>query len=193
MYYFVGLGNPGSEYTNTRHNIGRLVLEMLGDELGMNWRDDKTLVACVGTTTIAGQKVTFVLPETFMNDSGRTVGGFLASGAELKNIVVVYDELDLAFGTHKISFARSAGGHNGLISIIKHAKSENFPRIRLGVSKSILGIVRRPKAENMGSFLTSKEWTKSEMKELESITKTVKKMIETIVESGVERAMNEFN
>ena len=115
MKLIVGLGNPGKEYENTRHNTGRILVEILEKKL-------------------EGKKIKFLTPDTFMNNSGKAVAPLIKSKKDLKDLVVIYDDIDLPFGKIKISFNRSSGGHNGLGSIIKHLKSEEFLRIRVGIS-----------------------------------------------------------
>src|SRR3989344_5696434 len=112
MKLVVGLGNPGEEYENTRHNTGRIMVEMIEKK-------------------IAGSKIKFVLPDTFMNNSGKAVASLIKTKKDLADLVVIYDDIDLPLGKIKISFNRSAGGHNGLGSVIKALKSEEFLRIRV--------------------------------------------------------------
>lgn len=117
MKLVVGLGNPGIEYQNTRHNTGRILVSLIEKKL----QDSKN-------------KVKFLTPDTFMNNSGLAVAKALAGKKALKDLIVVYDDIDLPLGKIKISFNRSSGGHNGVGSIIKSLKSQEFLRIRVGIS-----------------------------------------------------------
>ena len=118
----VGLGNPGSEYENTRHNTGRIVVGMV--EKKFEEKKDKSKT----------KSIKFLLPDNFMNNSGKAVVPLIKTKKDLQDLVVVYDDIDLPLGKIKISFNRSAGGHNGLGSVIKALKSEEFLRIRVGIS-----------------------------------------------------------
>ena len=121
-YIFVGLGNPGQEYENTRHNTGRMLITLLGNSLNAEWKIDKKLNATISKVKIGKTPVTLVLPETFMNNSGKSVKTLVTSIKGAEKLMVVYDDLDIPFGTNKISFNKSSGGHRGLESIIKAIK-----------------------------------------------------------------------
>ena len=128
MKLVVGLGNPGEEYENTRHNAGRIV----GGLVEKKW-DSKT-------------KVKFLMPDTFMNHSGRAMVSLVKTNKDLENLVIIYDDIDLPLGKIKISFNKSSGGHNGLNSIIKALKSQEFVRIRVGISPvTPSGKIKKPK------------------------------------------------
>src|SRR3989338_4042229 len=115
MKLVVGLGNPGEEYENTRHNTGRIIVSLVEKKL-------------------EDSKIKFLTPDNFMNNSGKAVAPLVKTKKDLENLIVIYDDIDLPLGKIKISFNRSAGGHNGLGSIIKSLKSEEFLRIRIGIS-----------------------------------------------------------
>ncbi len=134
-YLIVGLGNPGSKYETTRHNAGFLCIEKLEDDLGFKAKKLK-FHALIGDTKIAGKKVLVMKPQTMMNNSGAAVGEcakFYKIPPE--NIIVIFDDISLEPGKLRIKRKGSAGGHNGIKSIIAHLGSENFPRIKLGVGK----------------------------------------------------------
>ncbi|KKP89000.1 MAG: Peptidyl-tRNA hydrolase, partial [Candidatus Nomurabacteria bacterium GW2011_GWC2_35_8] len=108
MKLVVGLGNPGAEYENTRHNTGRIMVGLVEKKL-----EDKL-------------KIKFLTPDNFMNNSGKAVAPLVKSKKDLENLIVIYDDVDLPLGKIKISFNRSSGGHNGLNSVIKALKSQEF-------------------------------------------------------------------
>jgi len=176
MKLIVGLGNPGKEYENTRHNTGFIMLGMV--EKKLNLKD----------------KVKFVFPGKFMNNSGKVVAPLIKSKKDLKDLVVIYDDIDLPIGKMKISFNRSSGGHNGLGSIIKALKSEEFLRIRIGTSPATpSGKIRKPKGEkDVLKFLLG-EYKKSELDELKKLSKKVTEALEVIFTEGKDKAMSLFN
>lgn len=133
-FIFVGLGNPGKEYENTRHNTGRLLLNWFAETHKPDWKVDKKLNATVAKIKVGKTPVTIVLPETFMNNSGKSIKQLVASSKQAEKMIVIYDDLDLPFGKSKISFNKSSGGHKGLESIIKAIKTEKFARVRVGIS-----------------------------------------------------------
>ena len=134
MYIIVGLGNPGVEYSRTRHNTGRMATEFMSGK-------------------VSGIKI--ITPDTFMNKTGVAVVKVVKSKKAAENLIVLYDDLDLPLGTLKISYNRSSGGHKGLESIIKALKTREFIRIRIGIGKKgdvekhILGEFKKPELETL--------------------------------------------
>lgn len=175
MKLVVGLGNPGKEYENTRHNTGRIIVGMVEKKL------DKL-------------KIKFFAPDNFMNNSGPAVAKALAGKKALKDLIVIYDDIDLPLGKIKISFNRSSGGHNGLGSIIKALKSEEFLRIRVGISPATpKGVVKKPKGEKAVLNFLLGEFKKSELETIKKLSKKVSEAIETIFSEGREKAMSLYN
>lgn len=130
-----GLGNPGTEYEKTRHNAGRMAVELLAkQEVANEFVLNKTAKALVSKATIGGENTTLVLPETMMNLSGKAVAAFVKTPKAAKNLLVVHDDLDLPLGTIKMVFARGSGGHKGVESIMRAVKTRDFARIRIGIS-----------------------------------------------------------
>jgi len=191
----VGLGNPGEEYKNTRHNTGRMILENIAKSNDFSdWKNDMKLKALKSKGEIGDEKFDFMLPETFMNNSGNAVCGIIDNPKKLKNLVVIYDDMDLSLGSFKISYNRSSGGHNGLASIIKKVKSQEFLRIRIGVSPHTpTGKMKKPKGEEaVLKFLLGK-YKEDELKEIKKISKKVTEIIEMISSEGKDKAMSVFN
>ena len=140
MFIIVGLGNPGKKYENTRHNAGFLAIDALADKYGIRVTEKKHKALC-GTGVIEGNKVLLVKPETFMNLSGesvRAVMDFYKIDPE-EDMLVIYDDISLAPGNIRIRKKGSAGGHNGIKSIIAHAGTQNFVRIKVGVGEKPSG------------------------------------------------------
>jgi PTH1 family peptidyl-tRNA hydrolase len=147
-----------------------------------------------GSSGAGGEKFDFMLPETFMNNSGNAVCQIIDDKKKLKNLVVVYDDIDLPLGSLKISFNRSSGGHNGLESVIKKVKSREFVRIRIGVSPATpSGKLRKPKGEEaVLKFLLGK-YKEDELKEIKKISKKVGEIIEMVASEGKDKAMSLYN
>jgi PTH1 family peptidyl-tRNA hydrolase len=175
MKLVVGLGNPGSEYENTRHNAGRIVVGLISKKL-----EDK--------------KIKFLTPDNFMNNSGKAVAPLVKSKKDLKDLVVIYDDIDLPLGKIKISFNRSSGGHNGLGSIIRYLKSEEFLRIRIGLAPATpSGKLKKPKGEKAVLNFLLGEFKPSELTEIKKLGKKVAEAVETIFSEGAGKAMSVYN
>ena len=191
----VGLGNPGEEYEKTRHNAGRIILEHIADANNFfDWKDDMKLKSTRSKGEIDGEKFEFLLPNTFMNNSGNAVMQLVDSPKKLQKLIVVYDDLDIPVGSLKISFNRSSGGHNGLGSIIKKVKSEEFVRIRIGVSPHTpTGKLKKPKGEEaVLKFLLGK-FKDDELKILKKMSKEIAEIIAVISKEGHQKAMSVYN
>lgn len=181
----VGLGNPGTHYRLTRHNLGFLVLDLLAARYRIDWRERKQL-ALIGTGLLSGQQFLLVKPQTFMNNSGEAVA-LLARKAGLseESLLVVHDDLDLPFGGLKIKRGGGAGGHKGMASILSRTGMEDFARVKLGIGRPdalqspeayVLNPFSREQQETLGDFL---------QRGADAVT--------CILEEGVARAMNRFN
>ena len=173
MYIVVGLGNPGEEYERTRHNTGRIV-------------------ACaVESAGLKGVKV--LAPDTFMNKSGAFVAKHIKSKKAAKELVVIYDDLDLPLGSMRLSYNRSSGGHKGLESIIKALKTEEFIRIRIGISPSTPGgKLKKPSSDKVVDFVL-KDFTPKEALVLKKVAKRAVEAVEAIALHGLPYAMSNFN
>lgn len=182
MYTIVGLGNPGGEYANTRHNAGRIIVETVAREHSIALSEKKKPPHRVHTGEISGERVRLVLPDTFMNKSGSAVAAYIKSVSAAKRLVVVYDDIDLPLGKVRVSFGSSSGGHNGVKSIERAVRTKNFIKIRIGVSKAASGKARKPVGdEAVVGYLLAK-FTKGELEKLRGpITARVSLALETIV------------
>lgn len=174
MKYIVGLGNPGTEYEKTRHNTGRIIISFIEDKIET--------------------KVKFVMPDSFMNNSGKVVAPLIKSKKDLADLVVIYDDIDLPLGKMKISFNRSSGGHNGVGSIIKHLKTEEFVRIRVGICPTTpTGKLKKPKGEEAILKFLLGEFKKEEISELKKLSKKIAEAIDTFYADGLGKAMSLYN
>jgi PTH1 family peptidyl-tRNA hydrolase len=194
-YIIAGLGNPGEEYENTRHNAGRIMLESFRAAHDFpEWKEDKKMKALLAKEKIEKETVLLIEPNNFMNNSGKSVAPFVVSKKQAGKTIVIYDDIDLPMGTVKIAFNRSSGGHNGLESVIKNLKTREFIRVRVGVSKmTAKGAAKKPKGEEAVLKFLLGEFKKDERDELKKIAKKVSAALEMIILEGHEKAMGEFN
>ena len=185
MYIIIGLGNPGQKYEHTRHNAGFDAIDKLAYE--HNIRIDKLkFKALIGEGRIGTEKVILVKPQTYMNLSGEAVAAICQFyKPEFENVIVMYDDIDLDIGKLRIRKKGSAGSHNGMKSIIKCLGTQEFPRIRIGVSKPSEGW-------DLADFVLSRV-PKDQQKDLEESFDKAVKTVEEIIGSGIESAMNKYN
>lgn len=148
MRIIIGLGNPGKEYSETRHNIGFKVVENIAREFGGGFEFKKELVSEVAEVKIDGQKTILAKPHTFMNKSGEAVKKILNKyKSKAVNLVIIHDDLDIPFGKTKLSFDRSSAGHKGVESVIRFLKTQKFYRLRFGTFNTKLSKIRKEKNE----------------------------------------------
>lgn len=135
MKMIVGLGNPGRKYEKTKHNVGFMVVDELAKAYQTTFQKNP-FEAEVATFFLNGEKVILVKPQTYMNESGRAVGPLMTYlGVEIEELVVIYDDLDLALGKIRLRQKGSAGGHNGMKSLIAHLGTQTFNRIKIGIDR----------------------------------------------------------
>ncbi len=185
MYLIIGLGNPGSRYRKTRHNIGFMVLE----ELATRWEVDlkhKSFDALWNRGKIAGKNVILAMPQTYMNLSGNAVRRLLAYfKGDVNELIVIHDDLDLPFGTVRLKTGGGNAGHKGLISIATCLGSVDFMRVRLGIGKPA------DKSRVESYVLEKFETEDSEL--LESIIQLAAQAAADIVTSGMQQAMAKYH
>ncbi|MBI2048617.1 MAG: aminoacyl-tRNA hydrolase [Parcubacteria group bacterium] len=194
-WIIVGLGNPGAEYEKTHHNAGRMAVEHFAKKYeGDAWRFDKKANAQVAKVSAEGVSATCILPDTFMNKSGSAVVKYVKSVKAAQKLVVVYDDFDLPLGRIKISFARSAGGHKGVESIMRALKTDQFVRIRIGIApENAKGNAKVITGEEKVLKLILGKLKPAEETELKKVFKRISDALATIVSEGHVKAMNEFN
>jgi len=191
----VGLGNPTDEYAKTRHNAGRIILEFIAKAQDFSeWKSDMKTKSLRAKGEIEKEKFDFMLPETFMNNSGNAVAPIIDGPKKLKNLVVIYDDLDIPVGSIKISFNRSSGGHNGLESVIKRVKSKEFVRIRIGVSPHTpTGKLKKPSGEAAVLKFLLGDFKDDELKELKKLSKKITEILTCLSIEGKDKAMTLYN
>lgn len=194
-YFIAGLGNPGKEYENTRHNVGRIILESF--RVGNNfseWKDDKKNKSLVSDGKVGKSKVVLIEPNNFMNNSGKSFAKVITSAKKAENLIVVYDDIDLPLGVLKISFNRGSAGHRGVESVIKSVKTKEFIRLRVGVSPvTPSGKIKKPKGEQKVLDFLMGNFKPKEKEVLKKILKNTTMALETIITEGREKAAGKFN
>jgi PTH1 family peptidyl-tRNA hydrolase len=182
----VGLGNPGAKYARTRHNVGQEVVELLAERKGVTLKGGRDN-ALAAETRLGEQRVVLAFPLTYMNDSGQAVGSMVRRYRieTPERVVVVQDELDLAPGDLKVKAGGGLAGHNGLRSIAKHMRSQDFLRVRIGVGK--------PPSKEVGTGHVLSRIPRRERELLDVAVVDAADAVEMIVAEGVEAAMQRFN
>jgi len=181
-----GLGNPGRDYEHTRHNLGWVVLEALAKKHGLAWKHAPQFNAELARWDVAGGTRWLVKPLTFMNDSGRAVGAVARFyKIEPADLAVVYDDLTIDLGLLKITTTGSAGGHNGVESLLEHLGS-GFVRYRLGVGP------KQPAQMDMADFVLGKFTLEQQTLVNQKLDHYVSGL-ELLLSRGVEPAMNQLN
>ncbi len=188
-WIIVGLGNPGGEYATTRHNAGRIIVDRLRAARGFpEWEYKKTYDALVSKGVIAGRDVLLLLPETFMNESGRSLLKLVKSDAQAAKLIVVHDDADLPLGSWRFSFERGAGGQKGVASIIAALKTRAFIRVRIGIAPKLKeGEVRSA----AGDFVLGKFRT-NELAMIERRSEQIDIAIEQLLTEGLELARSKW-
>lgn len=185
MYLIVGLGNPENEYANTRHNMGFDAINHLSRKLNINVNKEK-FKGIYGDTILNGEKVILLKPQTYMNLSGESIIQFKQFyKIPPENIIVIYDDIDVDVGKIKIRKKGGPGSHNGMKSVVKELKSEDFPRIRVGIGKPMF------KEMMIGYVLEKLNGNEREI--LEESTKLAANAVYDIITSGIDKAINMYN
>ncbi len=184
MYVIAGLGNPGKKYENTRHNLGFITVDKLAEDNGIEINKLK-FKALVGEGRLSGERVLLVKPQTYMNLSGESVREIMNFyKLEPENLIVIYDDFDIAVGTIRVRKFGSAGTHNGMKSIIQQLRSDRFPRIRVGTGSDHMG--------NLIDFVTG-GFTREEVPLLEEAVTEAAAACQCIISDGLDKAMNRYN
>ncbi|MFM7674391.1 MAG: aminoacyl-tRNA hydrolase [Synechococcus sp.] len=187
----VGLGNPGPKYVDTRHNVGFMALERLARREGVSFRQQGKLHGLLAEVGHADRRLRLLLPQTYMNDSGRSIRAALDwFDLQPAEILVVVDDMDLPFGRLRLRASGSAGGHNGLRSTIRHLGTEAFPRLRIGIGAPAEQPEER-RARTISHVLG--RFSAAEQPRLEEVLEEVVDGFDRIVRLGLERAGNRLN
>ena len=186
MYIIAGLGNPGRQYVGTRHNMGFEALDTIALKYNIKINKEK-FKGSFGEGKIGGEKVILVKPSTYMNLSGECIREF-ASWYKVppENVIVIFDDISLPIGKMRIRPKGSAGGHNGIKSIIYQLNSDNFPRVKIGVGSPL------NEKYDLKDYVLGK-FTKDETEILIPIAIKTAEAVEVIITDGTEKAMAKFN
>ena len=181
MKLIVGLGNPGKEYENTRHNIGFMVIDHFatGDHWKSKWN------ALYMEKNMNGEKIILVKPQTYMNLSGNAIIEFVNFyKINLEDILVIQDDLDLPIGSYRLKINSRDGGHNGIKSMIDRLGTNNFARLKIGISNN--------KEIDTKDYVLG-HFSKEEIKTIENLYPTFDEMITSFITDGIEKTMNKYN
>lgn len=194
MKLILGLGNPGSQYQNTRHNFGFLALDEFQSEAGFSsWQENAKFKAILSESETNGQKIILAKPQTFMNLSGQSAA-LIANFYKIEpaDIWVVHDDIDLPLGSIRIGTGSGAAGHNGIKSVIESLGTKDFVRFRLGICakqgflSSLFGKIPSEK-------FVLQNFTNSEKEIVSETTKKTAEALKTALTEGIEKAQNQFN
>ena len=187
----VGLGNPGEKYAGTRHNVGFMALERLAQRSGTSFRQQGKLHGLLAEIGHGANRLRLLMPQTFMNDSGRSIRAALDwFDLEPAQMLVLVDDMDLPLGRLRLRCSGGAGGHNGLRSTIAHLGGQDFPRLRIGIGAPALNPVER-KQRTVGHVLG--RFAAAEQPVLDQVLDEVLSGIDLIQRLGFERAGNRLN
>lgn len=188
MIFIVGLGNPGRKFQKTRHNLGRLVVNSWQPVAGFpDFRFEKKFDALISEGIFDQKKMILALPETFMNNSGKSIRALTTNyKLQVTSLIVVHDDIDLPLGKIRISKGKSSAGHKGVESIIQELGVKIFIRIRIGIQPEI------GKPKNVERFVLQK-FNKKEENTVQKIIKKSCLVIEMIIREGLEKAWQKYN
>jgi len=185
MKLIIGLGNPGTEYADTRHNVGFQAIDTIGKAYNIRVNKNK-FKGFFGEGMIGNSKVILIKPQTYMNLSGESVNSFISwYKVDPKDVLIIYDDVSLDPGVLRIREKGSAGGHNGIKSIIQHLGTDEFQRIKIGIGE-------KPQNWDLADYVLSR-FTNLEMKMIDKTIKDVVDATQMMIEKGIQQAMNAYN
>ena len=187
----VGLGNPGTKYEGTRHNIGFMALERMASGEGFSFRQQSKLHGLAAEHGIGESRLRLLMPQTYMNDSGRSIRAALDwFGFTPEQLLVLVDDMDIPLGRLRLRAQGSAGGHNGLRSTIQHLGTQAFPRLRIGIGAPADNPAER-RARTVSHVLGP--FSRGEQSEVDAVLDGVLEAIQRIQRQGLDRAGNWIN
>lgn len=185
MYIIIGLGNPSKQYEKTRHNVGFEVIDVLADKLNIDVGDKKHKALC-GKGVYDGKRIVLLKPQTFMNLSGESVRAAVDFYKVLpEDVIIIYDDVSLDPGQLRIRLKGSAGGHNGIKSIISHLGTQEFPRVKVGVGE-------KPKEMDLADYVLG-HFTGGEREIMDAAFRDAADAVCAMISEGADTAMNHYN
>ena len=185
MKLVVGLGNPGNKYKNTRHNAGFMVLDHFTQKHSLTWKKEGS--SEITHTNIGGEKIVLLKPQTFMNLSGNAVNKLMNKfDLNIKDIIVIYDDIDLPFSEIRVRLGGGTGGHNGITSIVEKLGSDDFIRIRVGIGRPLSS------TKDVADYVLE-EFTSAEKEKLEEIIKNTSTKLHQLLKFGYEEYVSKYN
>jgi PTH1 family peptidyl-tRNA hydrolase len=186
VWLVVGLGNPGSSYAKTRHNVGQMVADELASRSGSGWKSAKQAKADLVETRISGVRAVLAKPRSYMNESGGPVAGLLKFfKVEPDTLIVIHDELDIGYGTLRVKFGGGDNGHNGLKSVRKSLDTGDYYRVRFGVG-------RPPGRQDPTDFVLN-EFSSAERKDLPFSVDRTADAVESLMTNGLDVTQGKYN
>ena len=187
-WLIAGLGNPGKKYELTKHNVGFWALDAISKQIGISFTNTKFYSIC-GNGMFSNRCITIIKPQTYMNQSGDAIDVCMSYlDIDPLHLIVIHDDMDLAIGRVKIIISRGSGGHRGVESIINTINTNEFARIRIGIGHPSHKQDNLDPKEYVLSF-----FNKIEKQTINQIIQKLYEMIKTIIEDGIEIAMNQYN
>lgn len=187
----VGLGNPGSKYTNTRHNVGFMSLERYAKKKSVEFKERKKVFSYLAEIGVGSDSLKLLMPKTFMNESGLAIRAAMDwFGLEANQLLVVVDDMDLPLGQLRIRIKGGSGGHNGLKSTIQHLGTQNFCRLRIGIGAPS-NFPEERKAKTISHVLGA--FNSKEVSIIDQVLNEVSLGVDLIREVGFEKASNYIN
>ncbi|MFQ6083602.1 MAG: aminoacyl-tRNA hydrolase [Candidatus Aminicenantia bacterium] len=185
MWAIIGLGNPGKRYLETRHNVGFMLIDKLAKEWRIKLRK-RSYLSKTGRVKRKDQEILLIKPQTYMNLSGKAVRKLMNhQNFDLENVIIIYDDLDIPLGEIRVKKGGGGGSHKGMLSIIEELKTNNFPRVRIGIGTQL-------KIDNPIEYVLS-PFERKEIPLLEKSLEKAKEAICLILEGKIEKAMNVYN
>ena len=185
LFIVAGLGNPGRNYANTRHNVGFDTIDLLSHRNNIKINKIK-FKSVYGEGIIGGNKIILLKPQTYMNNSGMALLDlYRFYKPPIQNMIVIVDDVDIEFGTIRIRKKGSSGSHNGLKSIIYNLNRDDFPRVKIGIGDKMEG-------QDLADFVLSR-FSKDEREIVDETITRAALAVETIINYDIDKAMNEFN
>jgi PTH1 family peptidyl-tRNA hydrolase len=187
-----GLGNPGAKYAGNRHNIGFMCLDHFAHENNLSFTRSSNQAKIV-EGRIAGHDIILAKPQTFMNNSGVSVGGLVRKfKVKFENMIIVHDDLDLPLGRIRIRMGGSSGGHNGINSIVQHIGNQEFVRVRVGIGRPNGQETGKNGEDDVINHVLG-DFSSEEKAIMQEVIPCVSKVIQCLLETGLTEAMNKYN